>query len=65
MADPPTGVPPPSASTEQSRLQGHLGHLTLAEEKALVEFKKLSATQGYYQPETNTTRASHDDGTLV
>ncbi|KAL8790904.1 MAG: hypothetical protein Q9213_000329 [Squamulea squamosa] len=63
--EPPTGPPPPSASSEQSRLKGHLGHLTREEEAALNDFKKLSAEQGLYRPETNTQRASHDDGTLV
>lgn len=65
MAEPPIGAPPASASSEQSRLKGHLGHLTRQEELALIEFKKLSADQGFYQPETNTQRASHDDGTLM
>ncbi|KAL8735013.1 MAG: hypothetical protein Q9166_001138 [cf. Caloplaca sp. 2 TL-2023] len=65
MAEPPAGPPPASASSEQSRLKGHLGHLTRQEEAALDDFKKLSADHGLYQPETNTQRASHDDGTLV
>ncbi|KAL8689622.1 MAG: hypothetical protein Q9218_004748 [Villophora microphyllina] len=65
MADPPTGPPPASASSEQSRLTGHLGHLTRQEDAALTEFKKLSASQGFYHPETSTQRASHDDGTLI
>ncbi|KAI4183347.1 MAG: hypothetical protein LQ346_006360 [Caloplaca aetnensis] len=65
MADAPSGPPPPSASSEQTRLKGHIGHLTRQEEAALREFKKISAEQGYYRPETNNHRASHDDGTLV
>ncbi|KAL8856112.1 MAG: hypothetical protein Q9178_007237 [Gyalolechia marmorata] len=65
MAEPPIGPPPASASSEQSRLQGHLGHLTRHEEAALIDFKKLCAEQGLYRPETDTQRASHDDGTLV
>ncbi|KAL8640103.1 MAG: hypothetical protein Q9228_002939 [Teloschistes exilis] len=65
MADPPSGPPPASASSEQSRLKGHLGHLTRQEEAAVVEFKKLSASKGFYRPETDTQRASHDDGTLI
>ncbi|KAL8725044.1 MAG: hypothetical protein Q9181_006561 [Wetmoreana brouardii] len=65
MDEPPSGPPPASASSEQSRLRGHLGHLTNQEEAALDEFKKISAVQGFYRPETNTQRASHDDGTLV
>ncbi|KAI4218527.1 MAG: hypothetical protein L6R36_008906 [Xanthoria steineri] len=65
MAEPPSGPPPASASSEQSRLKGHIGHLTRQEEAAVTDFKKLSADQGLYRPETNTQRASHDDGTLV
>ncbi|KAL8696629.1 MAG: hypothetical protein Q9224_002696 [Gallowayella concinna] len=65
MAEPPTGPPPASASSEQSRLKGHLGHLTRQEEAALGDFKKLCADQGLYRPESNTQRASHDDGTLM
>ncbi|KAL8828668.1 MAG: hypothetical protein Q9170_006499 [Blastenia crenularia] len=65
MAEPPAGPPPASASSEQTRLKGHIGHLTEQEEKALIEFKKISADQGVYLPESSTQRASHDDGTLV
>ncbi|KAL8760858.1 MAG: hypothetical protein Q9184_002968 [Pyrenodesmia sp. 2 TL-2023] len=65
MADAPSGPPPPSASSDQIRLQGHIGHLTRQEEAALREFKKFSSEQGFYRPETNNHRASHDDGTLV
>ncbi|KAL8802738.1 MAG: hypothetical protein Q9200_006484 [Gallowayella weberi] len=65
MAEPPTGPPPASASSEQSRLKGHLGHLTRQEEAALADFKKLTAHHGLYRPESNTQRASHDDGTLI
>ncbi|KAL8998608.1 MAG: hypothetical protein Q9169_002359 [Polycauliona sp. 2 TL-2023] len=64
MAEPPTGPPPASAASEQSRLKGHLGHLTPQEEAALSDFKKLAADKGIYRPETDTQRASHDDGTL-
>ncbi|KAI4138364.1 MAG: hypothetical protein LQ341_004702 [Variospora aurantia] len=65
MAEPPSGPPPPSASSEQTRLRGHIGHLTRQEEAALKDFKIISAEQGLYRPETSTHRASHDDGTLV
>lgn len=65
MAEPPAGPPPPSASSEQTRLKGHIGHLTRPEEAALIDFKNISAEQGLYRPDTNTHRASHDDGTLV
>ena len=59
------GPPPPSASLEQARLKGHLGHLMTAEEDALDEFKTLCAKQGFYKPAGSNTPASHDDGTLV
>jgi len=59
------GPPPPSASLEQARLKGHLGHLTTAEEDALDEFKTLCAKHGYYKPVGANSIASHDDGTLV
>ncbi|KAL8711683.1 MAG: hypothetical protein Q9220_003854 [cf. Caloplaca sp. 1 TL-2023] len=65
MAEPPTGPPPATASSEQSRLKGHLGHLTKQEEAALSDFKKLSAEQGLFRPEAGSQPASHDDGTLV
>ncbi|KAL6722044.1 hypothetical protein ACLMJK_001149 [Lecanora helva] len=53
-----------SASTE-TRLKGHLGHLTKEEDTALEEFKALSIKAGFYTPETEKTKASHDDGTLI
>lgn len=62
--DPP-GPPPPSASLEQSRLQGHLGHLTAHEESAFKAFKSLCAEQGFFKLADGQSPASHDDGTLV
>lgn len=58
-------LPPPSASLEQTRLKGHLGHLTPQEEAAFVAFKKLSADKGFYRPDDGVQPASHDDGTLM
>lgn len=58
-------LPPPSASLEQTRLKGHLGHLTPKEEEAFVAFKKLSAEKGFYRPDDGVQPASHDDGTLM
>lgn len=63
MAQP--GPPPPSASLEQNRLAGHIGHLTAQEEATFLEFKKLCAEQGFYHPPTENSPGSHDDGTLV
>lgn len=59
------GPPPPSAALEQTRLKGHLGHLTTAEEDALDEFKVVCAKEGFYKPAGSNSPASHDDGTLV
>ena len=63
MAQP--GPPLPSASLEQARLAGHLGHLTAHEESQFHAFKALCEKQGYYKPTDGNTSASHDDGTLV
>ena len=59
------GPPPAEAASAETRLKGHVGHLTTQEESALDEFKQLSAKQGFYTPATDTKSASHDDGTLV
>lgn len=61
----PHGPPPAEAASAETRLQGHLGHLTAQEESALAEFKRLAATAGFYKPITDQGQASHDDGTLV
>lgn len=63
MAQP--GPPPPSASLQQNRLAGHIGHLTAHEEATFLEFKKLCAEQGFYHPPSGNSPGSHDDGTLV
>lgn len=63
MAQP--GPPPASASSEQSRLQGHIGHLTAHEESAFKAFKILCLEKGFYNPADANSAASHDDGTLV
>ncbi len=59
------GPPPAKAAATETRLAGHLGHLTPEEQKAFEEFKKISADKGFYTPATANTKASHDDGTLV
>ena len=61
----PVGPPPPEAANAETRLKGHVGHFTPAEESAFEQFKQLCAKEGYYTPSTATTKASHDDGTLV
>ena len=61
----PQGAPPASASSQISRLKGHLGHLTPEEGAALDKFKELAAKKGFYKPARLGGKASHDDGTLV
>lgn len=61
----PAGPPPPEAANAETRLKGHIGHLTAEEESALDHFKKLCAKEGYYTPHAADRKASHDDGTLV
>lgn len=57
--------PPAKAAAIETRLAGHLGHLTAEEQNAFEKFKKISAEGGFYTPATADTKASHDDGTLV
>ena len=59
------GPPPAEAASAETRLKGHVGHLTSEEESALEAFKVLAAKKGYYTPATDEKKASHDDGTLV
>lgn len=59
------GPPAPSASLEQARLAGHLGHLTAHEDSQYQAFKVLAEEHGYYKPTDGKTPATHDDGTLV
>ena len=59
------GPPPAEAAKPETRLKGHLGHLTKEEESALEEFKKLCIKEALYTPPTVDTKASHDDGTLM
>ncbi len=59
------GPPPAEAASPETRLRGHLGHLTPQEDTAFDEFKTLAAKEGFYKPATDITKASHDDGTLM
>lgn len=63
--DTPTGPPPPGAANAETRLRGHIGHFTPAEESAFEDFKKLCAKEGYYTLPTANEKASHDDATLM
>ena len=44
---------------------GHIGNLTVEQEAAFEQFKKLLQEAQLYTPVTETTEASHDDVTLV
>ena len=44
---------------------GHLGHLTKAQEDALVAFKKLCQEKRLFKPAEDKNAASHDDTTLL
>lgn len=59
----------PVASASQAAgtawLAGHLHHLTDDQEKKLEEFKKLCEEKGYYKPERDGEKASHDDATML
>ena len=59
------GPPPAEAAKAETRLKGHLGHLTHEQETAFEQFKKLCIEEGLYTPATDEARASHDDGTLM
>lgn len=62
---PQPGAPPAESAAIETRLAGHLGHLTGAEQTSFEEFKKLSTEKGFYTPATAGTKASHDDGSLM
>lgn len=59
----------PVASASQAAgtawLAGHLHHLTDDQEKKLEDFKKLCEEKGYYKPERDGEKASHDDATML
>lgn len=59
------GPPPAEAASAETRLTGHVGHLTTEEESKFAEFRKLAAKKGFYTPATDERKASHDDGTLM
>ena len=44
---------------------GHLGHLSAAQESALVEFKELCAKNGVFRPAQDGQPASPDDGVML
>lgn len=59
------GPPPAEAAAAETRLKGHLGHLTREEQIAFDSFKVLCAKKDFYTPATTDAKASHDDGTLM
>ncbi|TAQ91596.1 hypothetical protein B7494_g109 [Chlorociboria aeruginascens] len=54
-----------SAVVEYGYPQGHLGHLTDAEETAFQQFKTLCAEKGYYKAGEGDDIATHEDATLL
>ena len=56
---------PADAADAETRLKGHVGHLTPEEASAFDNFRKLAAKEGFYTPAAANQKASHDDGTLV
>lgn len=57
--------PPPDSEKAEFWLRGHLGHLSEEEQKAFTSFKDISEKGGFYKPATATSKASHDDATLM
>lgn len=58
----PVGSP---QRTPTRSFAGHLGHLSPQQEAALDAFKSSLADAALYTPPTDTTKASHDDPTLL
>lgn len=54
-----------SAVIEYGFPQGHLGHLTDAEDKAFGEFREVCLSKDLYSPGDAQVAASHDDATLL
>lgn len=52
-------------TTTRDRFAGHIGHLSEAQKAALDAFKGKLEQAGLYKPVTDSTKASHDDVTLV
>ncbi|KAF7966410.1 hypothetical protein HWV62_38454 [Athelia sp. TMB] len=48
-----------------SLFAGHLGRLSSEQQESFTKFKVNLATAGLYTPETDTSRASHDEPTLL
>jgi hypothetical protein len=44
---------------------GHLGHLTIPQEKAFLDFKKLVKEKGYFKEQEDGAPAYPDDVTLL
>ena len=57
--------PAPDSEKAEVWLRGHLGHLSEQEQQAFVHFKAISEQEGIFKPATATSKASHDDATLV
>lgn len=46
-------------------LSGHLGHLSAAQQDALLNFKANLSKASLYTPPTDLAKASHDEPTLL
>ena len=44
---------------------GHLGHLTATQQESFITFKDNLAKADLYTPPTDTSKASHDEPTLL
>ncbi|CAA7265448.1 unnamed protein product [Cyclocybe aegerita] len=60
----PTAIENPNIK-QSLLLAGHLGNLTIEQEKALETFKENLAKAGLYTPAREKEKASHDDPTLL
>lgn len=47
------------------KFNGHLGRLSKDQEQSLDNFKSSLEKAGLYIPATETTKASHDDATVL
>jgi len=54
-----------SVATASDSLAGHLGHLTSAQQESFAAFKENLVQANLYTAATGTTKASHDEPTLL
>lgn len=56
---------PTNNSSNVDPYAGQLNHLSEHQEAQLSKFKALIEEKGFYRPQTETQKASHDDQTLL